>query len=156
MAYQVRSSPQSAVTVPLIRMIEAVVRGLVRPQRREITTAAGTRITVMAGEALPSPKLEEITADMLPLRESRSHPKARHFRVKMPSTEYAYFGCTPGTGWVDVYARNRRSGESGGNFTGPYAMHGYHISGRWAYGNGPPAAGDLRGHVAQLAMRGLA
>jgi hypothetical protein len=146
-----------AFGVLVVRLIEGVVRAFVRPRLEPTEIARGRSpiVSVSYSESPPPPELEECSAAALPLRESQSHPKVRHFRVKMPSGEYAYFGCTPGSGWVDVYARKRRKGETGGDFHGEYSMYGYSIAGRWSYGDGPPGAAHLREYITQLTLRGL-
>jgi len=47
--------------------------------------------------------------------------------------------------WLNIYARSKRSGETIGTASGPIVRHGWSISQqRWAWGEGPPGARELR------------
>jgi hypothetical protein len=95
--------------------------------------------------------LEPISVSELPISEAYGQAKARHFRARLASGEFVYFGFTAGIEWIDVYARRRRAGEKEGRFTGPYACYGFSRSSqRWSFGSGPPGAAEIRVLVAAL------
>ena len=53
--------------------------------------------------------------------------------------------CYDESEWVDVYARNRKKGETGGKYTGGYDRFGFNKSeNRWSYRSGPPGAKEIR------------
>lgn len=89
--------------------------------------------------------VEQIAVAELPIPELHCQEKSHHFRATLASGQPIYFGMTPGTDWVDVYARRRRAGERAGVFTGAYDCFGFSLSGRrWSFGSGPPAASEIR------------
>ena len=129
-------------------------RKAIRATLTRTTPAVGTPVPASAEKVLrhraPSVKtLCAITADELPIPQSSD--KSRFFRGELASGEAVYFALNDEGSWIDVYARSRRQGERDGRFTGKYQRYGFSVFGnRWSYGQGPPAAGEIRTLMAQL------
>lgn len=71
--------------------------------------------------------------------------KERYYRASLASGQDFGVGVSGGCPWLDIIARNRRKGEKGGFYTGPYEISGFHVvESRWAYSDGPPGAMEIR------------
>ena len=70
----------------------------------------------------------------------------RILRTKLSSGEHVYFGEKHDRDWIDVYAKARRKGDEPGKYTGAYGRYGFdRANTKWAFGNAPPGAREIRG-----------
>ena len=75
----------------------------------------------------------------------------RILRAKLSSGEHVYFGQRSDRDWIDVYAKARRKGDEPGKYTGAYGRYGFDRSeNKWAYGNAPPGAREMRGIIKEI------
>ena len=59
--------------------------------------------------------------------------------------------CYDESEWVDVYARNRKNGETGGKYTGRYDKHKFNkLENCWSWRTGPPGAREIRELIKQV------
>ena len=117
--------------------------------RTVMTTIPISAEKVLRHRARSTKALHAVTADELPIPQSPD--KSRFFRGELTSGALVFFALNDDGSWIDVYTRSRRKGERDSQFTGKYQRYGFSVYGnRWSYGDGPPAAGEIRTLMVQL------